>query len=167
MSKLLFLDIDGVLNCHEWDKEVGSGQIHEDKIFRLNRILRETNAKIVLSSAWRYLVHRKEMNLVGLDWLLRSHGLLKDRLKGITRADTTTRINGDPSTWVTPNERGLQIHEYIDHHVMCGNELGNFCVLDDLDLGITTHKLPFVQTNSDVGLQDGHVHQVIRILNAS
>lgn len=169
--KILFLDLDGVLNTHEWDPEIGCGQIHPDKVQRLNVILKKTGAMIVLSSAWRYLVIRGEMDLVGLGWLLRSHGILNNRLIGITRPDhlvKTYAYNGDPTTWPVTNERGLQIHEYVDEMVFKKKiEVENFCVLDDLDLGISDHKLPFVQTNSDVGLQDGHVAQVIRILNAT
>lgn len=78
--KLLFVDIDGVLNCHEWDGEVGCGQIHADKMHRLNVILKKTDAKVIVSSAWRYLVHRGEMDEVGLDWLLRSHGVTSRKI---------------------------------------------------------------------------------------
>ena len=46
--KLLFLDIDGVLNEHELlHPEVMCGTFHRDKVERLNRVLRETGAKIV------------------------------------------------------------------------------------------------------------------------
>lgn len=49
--RLLFLDIDGVLNTHELlDPEVMCGQIHKDKVVLLNEVLRQTGAKIALSS---------------------------------------------------------------------------------------------------------------------
>lgn len=64
--KVIFLDIDGVLNSHEWDTETMCGQIHKDKVALLNGVLRVTEAKIVLSSAWRYIVYRGECNLRGL-----------------------------------------------------------------------------------------------------
>jgi hypothetical protein len=88
MIKLLFLDIDGVLNAHESDPDVLCGPIFRDKVRLLNRILRATDAKVVLSSAWRYIVHRGEATLQGMDWLLRSHGMLANRLIGVTRPDT-------------------------------------------------------------------------------
>lgn len=163
MLKLVFLDFDGVLNCHEWDAEVGCGAIHQDKMFRLNVILKKTDAKVIVSSAWRYLVHRGEMNEVGFDWLLRSHGLLKDRYYGLTRKDMLRKeenFNGDPKTWIPDNERGLQIREVVENV-----KPQTYVVLDDLDLGIREHKHPFVQTNGKVGLQDGHVEQAVRILN--
>lgn len=38
--KLVFLDIDGVLNNHDFEPERMSATIHRDKVERLNRILR-------------------------------------------------------------------------------------------------------------------------------
>ncbi len=167
--KILFLDIDGVLNIHECHPEVGCGVIHRDKMHRLNTILRQTDCKVVLSSAWRYLVHRKEMTVLGLERLFCSHGMIKGRLIGVTRPDhskVNDNYNGDPATWVAPLERGLQIHEYIDElWLQTKTALESFCVVDDLDLGISNHKLPFVQTHSQLGLQDCHVDKIIRILN--
>ncbi len=161
--KLLFLDVDGVLNCHEWDNEIGCGAIHQDKMQRLNVILKKTDAKVVVSSAWRYLVHRGEMNEVGFDWLLRSHGMLKDRYYCLTREDSKRSdkfFGGNPAAWVVDNERGLQIEE-----VVTKVRPEAYVVIDDLDLGISERKHPFVQTNGKVGLQNGHVVQAIRILN--
>lgn len=149
---LLFLDIDGVLNCHEFDREIMCGQIHKGKVTLLNTVLRATGAKIVLSSAWRYLVHRGEMNLRGLEWLLRSHGILADRLVGITREDTVKTangFNGDPITWCQQDERGKEIAEYLRD---C--EWDRYAVVDDLDLGISEAGHPFVQTDGKVGLTE-------------
>lgn len=91
-----------------------------------------SDAKIVLSSAWRYLVHRGEMNLNGLEWLLRSHGVLAGRLHGITRKDSerkTMSWDGTYASWVHGNERGKQIAEYL------GNDRSiPYAVVDDLDL---------------------------------
>ncbi len=166
--KLLFLDVDGVLNCHECDPEVGCGPIHKEKVQRINGIIRATGCKIVLSSAWRYLIFRGEMNLIGLNWLFKSHGLLDASIIAITRKDSmrvTDAYNGDPKEWPIDNERGLQIHEFVDEWTMCHGPLESFCVVDDLDLGITTHKLPFVQTDGKIGLQYRHVNDIIRLLN--
>jgi hypothetical protein len=64
-EKILFLDMDGVLNAHEWLGEAGSCDVRHDCVLRLNRILHETGAAIVLSSAWRYMVHGGDMTLPG------------------------------------------------------------------------------------------------------
>ncbi len=153
--RLLFLDIDGVLNTHELlDPEVMCGQIHKDKVVLLNEVLRQTGAKIVLSSAWRYLIHRGEMDLVGFEWLLRSHGVMAGRMGGITRKDTFRNVetwDGKIKSWPTDNERGQQITDFL-------NEIGRdkvdaYAVVDDLDLGISAAGHPFVQTDGAVGLR--------------
>ena len=147
---ILFLDIDGVLNTHENDPEVMCGQIHRDKVQLLNGVLRDTGARIVLSSAWRYIIYRNEATLMGLEWLLRSHGMIAGRLIDITRKDTTIRGQYDGRAhWPMDNERGQQISDWLDGTVL-GRE--PYAVLDDLDLGITANGHPFVKTDGSVGL---------------
>ena len=160
--KLLFLDIDGVLNVHDFNKESMSGVIHRDKVERVNEILRRTDARVVLSSAWRYFVHRDEMDLTGLDWLLRSHGLIHGRLDGITRKD---RLNfaycGDPSKWyIDGNERSDQVLEYLEPR-----SVESYVVIDDLDLGFSKREMNFIHTDGLVGITDEHVQKAIEILN--
>jgi hypothetical protein len=162
MKPVLFIDIDGVLNAHEWDPAVMCGQIHADKVARLNRVLLTTGAEIVVSSAWRYIVLRGEMNPMGFEWLLRSHGVLGDRLIGFTGPDTMERqpYTGDPTTWLpAPNERGLQISRWLSE-----NGPRQYAVVDDLDLGITAAGHPFVQTVGTVGLTDADADRLIRLL---
>ena len=55
MMKILFLDIDGVLNSWRYDQERISLQdnIDETRLPLLSRIVSSTNAKIVLTSSWR------------------------------------------------------------------------------------------------------------------
>lgn len=55
MSKVLFLDIDGVLNSNFWNDshqtEISDGTlIDEEKIKLLALLIRETNAEIILHS---------------------------------------------------------------------------------------------------------------------
>lgn len=162
--KPLFLDIDGVLNGHEFDPAVMCGQIHPDKVARLNRVLVATDCRIVLSSAWRYLVHRGEMNLRGMEWLLRSHGVLADRLVGITRADLMIRVvyDGQPATWPHTNERGHQISDWLmgDNRWTCQP----YAVVDDMDLGISEAGHPFVMTDGKVGLTVADADRLIELL---
>jgi hypothetical protein len=64
MDKILFLDIDGVLNNESFllsnaEHSVGTNvadvwEIDPSAITHLNRIVKETNCKIVLSSSWRF-----------------------------------------------------------------------------------------------------------------
>jgi hypothetical protein len=158
----LFLDIDGVLNNHHFDEVARSNRIDADKVSLLNSILLGTNSKLVLSSAWRYLDHRGDMTLDGLDWLLRSHGVKAEALIGITHPDTPVEWNektGRPSRFLT-DERGLQIARF---RAFYGHQ-ERYVVLDDLDLGISAAGHPFVQTKSDIGLTPRDVGRAIQCL---
>lgn len=176
--KVLFLDIDGVLNAHEFDPAVMCGQIHPDKVARLNRVLRATDARIVLSSAWRYLIHRGEMNLMGFEWLLRSHGVLADRLMGCTRRDTMERglYRGEAGTWPVCDERGGQITDWLRVNRLPGMGVPHvirYAVVDDgghrsdgtwTDLGIGAAGHPAVITDGKVGLTDADADRLIELL---
>lgn len=57
--KIIFLDVDGVLNSEVWNQnhvnEIESGfLIDEEKLKLLSRLAKEINAKIVLHSGWRF-----------------------------------------------------------------------------------------------------------------
>lgn len=59
MSKVLFLDIDGVLNSNFWNDshraEISDGTlIDEEKIKLLAILVKETGAEIILHSGWRF-----------------------------------------------------------------------------------------------------------------
>jgi hypothetical protein len=159
---ILFLDVDGVLNTHIVDPDVMCGQLLSCKVALLNDVLRITNAKLVLSSAWRYLVHRQEMKLRGLEWLLRSHGVLADRLIGITRRDTMERgvYDGKPGTWPVCNERGQQIADWLKMN----HRNAIYAVVDDLDLGISDAGHPFVQTDGTVGMTEEDAVKLMELL---
>ena len=52
--KLLFLDIDGVLNCKATAySPIGVRDIDNDKLLLLKRIIEATEAKILLISSWK------------------------------------------------------------------------------------------------------------------
>jgi hypothetical protein len=53
--KVVFLDIDGVLNCSKTNNPRKLPYVIDPKLLkRLKRLLRRTGAKVVLSSTWRY-----------------------------------------------------------------------------------------------------------------
>lgn len=163
---VLFLDIDGVLNDHPpFDERIGSSVIQADKVKLLNFVLEHSNAQIVLSSAWRYLFYRGEMNLEGLSWLLRSHGIW-NRFVSITRRDKMEHHvkKADVATeadiyqqFPRSNERGQQIADWRAANA----HNSNYAVVDDgatepdgtwTDLGIGAAGHPFERTESNVGL---------------
>ena len=148
MNKLIFLDIDGVLNGHE---SHGNGYCgtRPDCVARFNRILSATGAAIVVSSAWRYLVLSGSMTIVGLENLLLSHGVdCREKIRDVTRPDV-----GDEM-------RGLQISLWLKSRKFPPDA---YVVLDDMD-DISAYGHPFVRTESKTGLTDEDADRAIAIL---
>jgi hypothetical protein len=55
MKKVIFLDIDGVLNCKKTPNPRNFPYIVDRRLIaRLKKLLRRTGAKVVLSSSWRF-----------------------------------------------------------------------------------------------------------------
>ena len=75
--KVVFLDIDGVLNNHAWNECSESCTIDFECVHRFNQLLELTGAKVILSSAWRYIVLNNEMTLKGFGYMLRAFGVSK------------------------------------------------------------------------------------------
>ena len=150
-TPLIFLDIDGVLNGHQFDKKSQSNLIDIESVGWLNRIILHTDAKIVLSSAWRYMVLGGAMTLQGFEYMLRTHGVhCVDRLIGHTCSDEEI------------GERGGQ----ITHWRYANGHKGRYAVIDDMDLNISgVH--PFVRTDGEVGLTFRDMRLAVGILGES
>lgn len=162
---VIFLDIDGVLNnCNTRCDDVGWRHQQGDKIRipieplcieRLNRLVAETGAKVVISSSWRMFADFDELGLA-----LAGYGLVADVV-----GETPDVIN-DPvwmEKWRTREgvpfayerlERGMEIQEYLDNHP----EVTNFVILDDCQ--DMAHLRPWlVLTDPCVGLDDPDVER--------
>lgn len=150
---ILFLDIDGVLNGREPHPVTGYCTINKECVNRLESILEDTNAQIVLSSSWRYLVHGGSMTLDGLRYLLNTHHINGSRLIGITKQDEHGGTN----------ERGKQIQDWITEN----NYTGRYLVLDDMDLGISDFEHPLLITDGKVGLTDSDAELAIALLTST
>jgi len=62
--KLIFLDVDGVLNHSKSPKWFGAEDNHvldDDCVGQINRVILQTGAKVVLSSSWRVDEDAKEV----------------------------------------------------------------------------------------------------------
>ncbi len=152
--KYLFLDIDGVLNGHEKQANGYCG-INPQCVDRLNRVITETDCRIVISSAWRYMIG-ENMRLVGFENLLLTHGLaVVGRIVGRTRDDRNLSDK---------HERGKQIRDWLDS---CHAAKGcRYAVVDDDDeVGIPESGHPFLQTDGNKGLTDADADTLIRLLN--
>lgn len=145
IKRVLFLDIDGVLNNHNYDKIARSCVIKPIYVARLNEVISRTDCSIVVSSAWRYMVLSMEMTLKGFEYLLRTHGVhCANRVVGHLAPD---RNQDDP------NDRAKLVYQWLLDH-----EVDSAVVVDDLDLQCS---IPFVRTDGAVGLTDQNVEEIV------
>ncbi len=154
MKPIIFLDIDGVLNDHKWNEEAQSCTIRTDCMNELNRIIKETSANIVLSSAWRYMVLGGTMSITGFEYLLRTHGFISTgTIIGHTGKD---RVTSDRS------DRAKLIKAWV---IAQSYQSGMYIALDDDDLGYTLEGIPLVLTNGKRGLTEADALNVIQFIN--
>ena len=145
--KVLFLDIDGVLNTlqyiYDHDTDNPADQIDNRLVERLNRVVERTGCFIVISSSWRILYTQVE-----LEGILRTCGLTE---KAIIYDRT-------PSIPI-PHCRGDEIELWLS-----GHEIDQFVILDDAaDMGALKEHL--VQTLPTEGLLDSHVEEIVSRLS--
>jgi len=156
--RILFLDIDGVLNSSEFlthqffkfykfpaedNCEFALQQIDEKAVQRLNRLFEVyPDLRIVLSSTWRKLYP-----LSILQELLEKKGLKKNVVIGQTPTRLSDRI------------RGYEIKEWLDDH----SEVDKFVILDD-DANMISLLSHLIRTNYEKGLTEKDVDKVLNIL---
>lgn len=145
--KVIFLDIDGVLNTPKTIKKFGFDFIDNILVALVARIVRETKAEIILSSTWR--LQEKDKNLVAQ--ALAQHNLeIFDCTPEIRRSGGWTE-NG----WVRRHE---EIQAWIN-----SNQVERFAILDDLDDACIQGC--FFQTNENIGLTVAIAEEIIKHLN--
>jgi hypothetical protein len=134
--KVIFLDIDGVLNVIPQGHDRWGAIFHSHFVDNLNTIIKETGAKIVITSTWRMgneLIGMKQM------WLDRN---LPGEVVGIT--PNFMRHYG------TTLCRGKEIDAYLKEHP----EIENFVIIDD-DSDMEPHQLEnFVMTSGNSNHED-------------
>ena len=153
--KIIFLDIDGVLNSTEYIISLKGNFNSVDKVYqidpkavvRLNKITDATSASIVVSSTWR-MFYKYMADLRGV----------------LVEAGITGKVID--KTPVNNNIRGAQIAEWIDKQNKRSDKVEQFIILDDdSDMGNLMKYL--IKTSHSDGLQDHHVELAIKRLNDS
>jgi len=151
--KIIFLDVDGVLNNAETHRSKEHHQTWPDwgyvgldrrLVKRLNTLVEATDAKIVLSSTWR-LHHtpdemRERLVSAGMDPAIK----ILDRTPYLGREPRHREIE----EWLKGREKSLGVKAYV-------------IIDDDSDAEIKGH---FVHTAHDAGLTDEDVTEAIKIL---
>jgi len=133
--KVIFLDIDGVLNTEEYLrklKDPNQGYADPDKISLVHSIISGTGAKIVVSSNRRF------------------------DMKSVLQSLPTLRSDIIGSTGLTGN-RISEIEDWVAKH-----DVQSFVVIDDMLLLFPDN---LVQTDPEVGLTASDAGEAIRILN--
>lgn len=146
--KILFLDVDGVLNTRP-------GSLDSDKVELLVRIVKETECRIVLSSSWRTVP----------PMLQRLTGTLGCR--GIRILDRTPELVSKPLAWgfTQAAPRREEIDAWLKKQRLLSDfSFRSYAILDDMDYA-DNGTGRFVQTNGHEGLTEAHIPRIIQILN--
>ena len=140
MSKIIFLDVDGVLNDGPTILGTGKDFPTKNHLECLKQIVEATNAEIVLSSSWRFYAQDRND--------------IKNALRSINLAyiDKTKEL---------PKGRDAEIREWLRRHP----EVESYLILDDSNEFSEELKEHQVLTTFYEGLLPKHVEKAIDILN--
>lgn len=164
---VLFLDMDGVLNSATYlrghrrisarltpntedmsDDERWADTIDPIAVDRLNRILKTTNARAVLSSSWRYRFSEVEP----LSRIMKMRGFAGELID-------RTPLRGEVDKKL-PSDRGYEVATWLKRYP----EVDRFVILDDSnDFPNLRHRL--VRTSWEHGLLEPHIAKAIELLN--
>lgn len=155
MVRVIFLDIDGVLNTGEWlhrnmtftgslsemPEEWWVGLLDPSLVENLNDLIRQTGAEVVISSSWR-----RYNDPVTLQRVLEGAGFC-----GKVIGATVARFSSTP--------RGFAVREWLHENV--GVE--SFVILDDRS-DVEPFSAYHVKTEPDTGFHIGLVPEAVTIL---
>ena len=117
-TRVIFLDIDGVLNRTRMASHI---RLEDDLVENLRLLVEKTDAKIVLSTFWR---HFQEY----IQYILHRHGLPADviigQTPGTSEASMLSKDPGDPMQYA---DRASEIHAWLRAHPT----VISFVILDD------------------------------------
>lgn len=158
--KIIFLDVDGVLNTTKTTEMFEEYTFVEDeKVQLLKQLVTRTGAEIVLSSSWRYgwWVKRK-VNPTPSDLSsIRLFDALEKKLSeyGLELLDHTDETS----------TRGQEIAWWLES--WDGEPIESFVILDDMHLSyLLPHTSHVVSTSISKGLTQVHVDRAVNILKA-
>lgn len=154
--KILFLDIDGVLNSREYDRRRNwseQSNIDKTRLPLLKRIIKSTGAKIVLISSWRSHWNSdgalcdgagRYMNDLFAEYGLSVYDKTPDLDRGARRKD--------------------EVVAWLSAHT---GEVENFAILDDCAFGWEELSGSYIHTNPHfgMGLEEEQAAEAIKLLN--
>lgn len=165
--KVIFLDIDGVLNSqdlisrriienldqHEYNNK--DLFIDEIAVKLLTKFCNKYNVKLVISSSWRQWDLENTIKYFCKPKYKLLHPLIP-YIVGITPRIYNENDDGSYDSV----DRGIEIKKYLDTH----NDIEEYCILDD-DNDILPEQINnFVQTTFQHGLTEIHIPLIKKIL---
>lgn len=163
MNKIIFLDIDGVLNSNFWnsghEKEISDGiLVDSEKVRLLSELVKSTGAKIILHSGWKFWFDddlkplRKEA-----DHLLKQLWRENIAIDGVTPDYSTEEIKRSKKFSMV---KAAEILAWLEEH----KEVEEWVVIDDLDLHNKEVEAHQLRTDSSIGLTVDDVHKAEMML---
>ena len=158
---IIFLDIDGVLNCRSTKDKCGPYRgIEDDKVVLLKKLVNKYDAKIVLVSSWKekwfkasYWKDKQDDLANYLDMKMNSAGLI---------------VYDKTESWYS---RYIEVNEYLNRLKRRNIVVNNFVIFDDesykysRDKSIAAH---LIQTSfENGGLMEKHIKKAATILERS
>lgn len=152
--KILFLDIDGVVNCATTNFKTDLWPLDRHMAFLVGRIVLNTNAKVVLSSAWR--IHPEatqviEKHIVPIMDRTPKPWYDRDRDHYSTRGEEIQR-------WLDENKGSPFTREKL--------EITKYAILDDCSDMLPEQIPNFFRTSWASGLTEEIAIKVINHLNS-
>jgi len=144
--KIIFLDIDGVMNSERYYRSVDRtinnwSRFDPNVVDMITRLVDEFSAKLVISSTWRFGAIKQLEN-----------ELTKSALKKYLHKEWKT-----PKAY--PNHRGKEIKLWLDQHL----EIKDYVVIDD-DINIVDEHLKrSVLTDINEGMTEEHYYKAREI----
>jgi hypothetical protein len=157
---IIFLDIDGVLNCEDFYKNRGEEtrnyplcEIDPFRIELLNNIITEVDVKIVISSSWRHNGPIEELRNI----------FTEVGFKGDI-------IDFTPTSRCSMCMRGNEIHKWIkDNEKLLGkpyHQYKSYVIIDDDSDMLYWQKDNFFHTDAYSGLTPNMAYQIINFFKS-
>ena len=151
--KIIFLDIDGVLNSVRYDRirTINQGNIDETRLPMLKKIVDKTDALIVLSSSWRKHWEKD---------LGRCDGIGKELTSTFAKHELFIY---DKTACTVNNDRAEEIRMWLADH----DNVKEFVILDDIAFGWGSDlQCHLIKTDARMGfgLEEKHIQMAIQHL---
>lgn len=155
MSKIVFLDFDGVITTQKsnWHLDI-------KKMELVSHICDMTSAKIVISSSWRRYTLEQTIELITTEQI---ESGLPSFLHPENVIDITARMyafkSGNRESHYRLS-RGIEIEQWLSEH----QDVTNYVILDDDSDMLLCQKKNFIKTHALRGISKRDAERAIRIL---